>query len=162
MTLPQGTPAGTAALTITGDSTGTSTQVSVPVEAAPESSASVGLSAKDTVQRYGKGNGTKLTAWVALERAAERAGTRRDPAQTPTEFTTAVLASTRVDPEAVATLRGLYHRARFGETALGERDLEAARAALARIAADLTTRVGGAQDLTPAPHGRPLHDEARP
>ncbi len=103
-----------------------------------------------------------VAAWVALERAAERAGTRRDPAQTPTEFTTAVLASTRVDADAVATLRGLYHRARFGETPLGERDLEAARAALARIAADLTTRVGGAQDLTPAPHGRPLHDEARP
>ncbi|WP_446666128.1 5'-nucleotidase C-terminal domain-containing protein [Flexivirga sp. B27] len=67
VTLPQGTPAGTATLTITGDSTGTSTQVSVPVEAAPESSASVSLSAKETVQRYGKGNGTKLTAWVALE-----------------------------------------------------------------------------------------------
>ncbi|MCO7271797.1 DUF4129 domain-containing protein [Cellulosimicrobium cellulans] len=104
-----------------------------------------------------------VAAWVALERAAERAGTRRDPAQTPTEFTTAVLASTRVDADAVATLRGLYHRARFGETPLGESDLEAARAALARIAADLTTRVVGTRDPdTAASHDRPLHDEARP
>ncbi|MBM7819931.1 hypothetical protein JOE63_002408 [Cellulosimicrobium cellulans] len=103
-----------------------------------------------------------VAAWVALEHAAERAGTRRDPAQTPTEFTTAVLAGTRVDPHAVATLRGLYHRARFGETPLGERDLEAARAALARVAADLATRVAGTQDLTPALHDRPLHDGARP
>lgn len=106
-----------------------------------------------------------VAAWVALERAAERAGTRRDPAQTPTEFTSAVLASTRVDADAVATLRGLYHRARFGETPLGVHDLEAARAALARIAADLATRAGRPADGTPdpaTPHDRPLHDEARP
>ncbi|MDF9877991.1 DUF4129 domain-containing protein [Cellulosimicrobium cellulans] len=105
-----------------------------------------------------------VAAWVALERAAERAGTRRDPAQTPTEFTSAVLASTRVDADAVATLRGLYHRARFGETPLGVHDLEAARAALARIAADLATRAGLAADGTPdpaAPLDRPLRDEAR-
>lgn len=105
-----------------------------------------------------------VAAWVALERAAERAGTRRDPAQTPTEFTSAVLASTRVDADAVATLRGLYHRARFGETPLGVHDLEAARAALARIAADLAPRAGLPADGTPdpaAPHDRPLRDEAR-
>ncbi|KON72811.1 hypothetical protein M768_19660 [Cellulosimicrobium cellulans F16] len=106
-----------------------------------------------------------VAAWVALERAAERAGTRRDPAQTPTEFTSAVLASTRVDADAVATLRGLYHRARFGETPLGARDLEAARAALARIAADLATHPGrptvAASDAA-VPHDHPLHDEARP
>ena len=106
-----------------------------------------------------------VAAWVALERAAERAGTRRDPAQTPTEFTSTVLASTRVDADAVATLRGLYHRARFGETPLGVHDLEAARAALARIGADLATRAGRPADGTTdpaAPHDRPLYDEARP
>ncbi|UKJ64788.1 DUF4129 domain-containing protein [Cellulosimicrobium cellulans] len=105
-----------------------------------------------------------VAAWVALERAAERAGTRRDPAQTPTEFTSAVLASTRVDADAVATLRDLYHRARFGETPLGVHDLEAARAALARIAADLATQAGRPAGGTPdpaAPHDRPLRDEAR-
>ncbi|QJW36795.1 DUF4129 domain-containing protein [Cellulosimicrobium protaetiae] len=102
-----------------------------------------------------------VAAWVALERAAERAGTRRDPAQTPTEFTTAVLASTRVDADAVATLRGLYHRARFGETPLGERDLEAARGALARIGADLAPPPGTPTTAAPAPSDVPPHDEAR-
>ena len=87
------------------------------------------------------------------------------PPRFPTEFTSAVLASTRVDADAVATLRGLYHRARFGETPLGARDLEAARAALARIAADLATHPGrptvAASDAA-VPHDHPLHDEARP
>ena len=103
-----------------------------------------------------------VAAWVALERAAERAGTRRDPAQTPTEFTTAVLASTRVDTDAVATLRGLYHRARFGETPLGAHDLEAARGALRRIAADLAVRAGAthAEDpAAPAPHDGTRSDD---
>lgn len=106
-----------------------------------------------------------VAAWVALERAAERAGTRRDPAQTPTEFTTTVLASTRADADAVATLRGLYHRARFGEAPLGERDLDDARAALARIAADLATHQGRptvAVSDAAVPHDHPLHGEARP
>ena len=66
-TLPEGIPGGTAALTITGDVTGTSTQVSVPVEATPVSSTTVGLDAQGTVQHYGKGNGTKLTAQVTPE-----------------------------------------------------------------------------------------------
>ncbi|MGB2558106.1 DUF4129 domain-containing protein [Cellulosimicrobium cellulans] len=87
-----------------------------------------------------------VAAWVALEHAAARAGTRRDPAQTPTEFTTAVLTSTPADPHAVATLRRLYHRARFGENPLGTTDLDAARHALTRIATDL-----GAPPDTAAP-----------
>ncbi|MGN6414964.1 5'-nucleotidase C-terminal domain-containing protein [Flexivirga sp.] len=67
VTLPDGVPAGTAALTVTGDTTGTSAQVNVTVEAPPVSSAGVRLEAQDTVQRSGKGNGTKLTAWVTPE-----------------------------------------------------------------------------------------------
>ena len=86
-----------------------------------------------------------IAAWVALERAAARAGTRRDPAHTPTEFTTAVLTSTNADPHAVATLRRLYHRARFGENTLGTTDLDVARHALTRIATDL----GAPPDRTP-------------
>lgn len=76
--LPAGTPEGTAALTITGDTTGTTTRVNVPVEAAPESSAEVSLDAQGTVQRYGKGSGTKLTAQVTLEEGTAK--------QLPVEF----------------------------------------------------------------------------
>ncbi|MCR1982156.1 DUF4129 domain-containing protein [Cellulosimicrobium cellulans] len=94
-----------------------------------------------------------VAAWVALERAAARAGTRRDPAQTPTEFTTAVLTSTPADPHAVATLRRLYHHARFGEHTLGTADLDAARHALTRIATDLGTPPDPTPDTpTPADH----------
>ncbi|MBB2892988.1 bifunctional metallophosphatase/5'-nucleotidase [Flexivirga oryzae] len=64
VTLPAGTPAGTAALTVTGDTTGTTSQVAVTVEAAPTTHTKVWLTAHNRVQRYGKGHGTKLTAWV--------------------------------------------------------------------------------------------------
>lgn len=78
-----------------------------------------------------------VAAWVALEDAAAHAGTTRDPAQTPTEFTVAVLHRTPADPDAVATLRALYHRARFARTPLGHDAVHDARTALDRIAHDL-------------------------
>jgi len=78
-----------------------------------------------------------VAAWVALEDAAALAGTRRDPAQTPTEFTVAVLESTPADRGAVATLRDLYHRARFRGVDVDAHDVETARRALRRLAADL-------------------------
>lgn len=56
-----------------------------------------------------------IAAWVALERAAERTGVPREPAQTPTEFTVAVLGETRADPDATRALLDLYLRARFSE-----------------------------------------------
>ncbi|MBE9926581.1 DUF4129 domain-containing protein [Cellulosimicrobium cellulans] len=94
-----------------------------------------------------------VAAWVALERAAARVGTRRDPAQTPTEFTTAVLSRTPADPHAVTTLRRLYHRARFSESTLGTTDLDAARHALTRIATDLGAPPEPTPDTpTPADH----------
>ncbi|MFC8921900.1 DUF4129 domain-containing protein [Cellulosimicrobium sp. NPDC057127] len=79
-----------------------------------------------------------VAAWVALEDAAARAGTLRDPAQTPTEFTVALLGRTPADPDAVTTLRRLYQRARFARAAVTTTDVDAARDALRRLAADLT------------------------
>ncbi|HEX5402349.1 MAG TPA: DUF4129 domain-containing protein [Pseudonocardiaceae bacterium] len=74
-------------------------------------------------------------AWLVLESAAADSGTERRPDQTSTEFTSAVLAAHDVDPVALATLRGLYQRARFGLPGLvTEADAEAAIAALERIA----------------------------
>jgi hypothetical protein len=83
-------------------------------------------------------------AWLALESAAAHSGTPRSPDQTPTEFTGAVLAAHAVDATAVATLRGLYQRARFGRPdTVTEADADAAIAALDRIAATLTTVPAG-------------------
>jgi hypothetical protein len=77
-------------------------------------------------------------AWLALESAAAGSGTERRPDQTSTEFTSAVLAAHAVDQVALATLRGLYQRARFGlPDSVTEADAEAAIAALDRIAATL-------------------------
>ncbi|MGW5055600.1 DUF4129 domain-containing protein [Actinokineospora sp. NPDC004072] len=73
-----------------------------------------------------------IAAWVALERAAASCGTRRDPAETPSEFTARVLADHAVDPAALADLRTRYHRARFAGEVSGA-DVAAARTALARI-----------------------------
>lgn len=74
-------------------------------------------------------------AWLALEAAAAGCGTARRPDQTPTEFTGAVLAAHDVDPVALATLRGLYQRARFGvPDSVTEADAATAITALGRIA----------------------------
>ncbi|MGI5191531.1 DUF4129 domain-containing protein [Promicromonospora sp. CA-289599] len=78
-----------------------------------------------------------VAAWVALEEAAARAGTHRDPAQTPTEFTGTVLANTPAPPTAVARLRTLYQRARFTDRPIDRTAVTQARTALADIARSL-------------------------
>ncbi|GGM28138.1 hypothetical protein GCM10010102_24890 [Promicromonospora citrea] len=85
-----------------------------------------------------------VAAWVALEDAAARAGTRRDPAQTPTEFTTAVLATTPAPPDAVTRLRTLYQRARFTDRPVDDHAVDQARTALAAIARSLDVPDAGA------------------
>ena len=61
VTLPTNTPAGTAVLTVTGNNTGTTTTVTVTVSAP---AGRITLDAQQTVQKYGRGNGTKITARV--------------------------------------------------------------------------------------------------
>ncbi len=78
-----------------------------------------------------------VAAWVALEEAAARAGTRRDPAQTPTEFTGTVLAATPAPAGAVTRLRTLYQRARFTDRPVDTTAVDQARTALAEIARSL-------------------------
>ncbi|PUB26203.1 uncharacterized protein DUF4129 [Promicromonospora sp. AC04] len=78
-----------------------------------------------------------IAAWVALEEAAERAGTHRDPAQTPTEFAGTVLAATPAPPTAVNRLRTLYQRARFTDRPIDRPAVDQARTALADIARSL-------------------------
>lgn len=86
-----------------------------------------------------------VAAWVSLEEAAARHGTRRDPAQTPTEFTVELLHDTPAPPGPVATLRRLYHHARFTDRPVAGDQVGTARDALERIAWAL-------QDHPTAPH----------
>ncbi|CAM4004351.1 DUF4129 domain-containing protein [Kibdelosporangium persicum] len=75
-----------------------------------------------------------IAAWVRLEESAAETGVERQPHQTPTEFTAAVLAGQNADEEALRTLRTLYHRARFGRPGnVTEDDARAARRALESI-----------------------------
>ena len=48
-----------------------------------------------------------------MKNAAKEAGTVRDPAQTPTEFTLQVLSNTPATPQAIEELLALYQQARF-------------------------------------------------
>ncbi|UFU05548.1 DUF4129 domain-containing protein [Ruania halotolerans] len=76
-----------------------------------------------------------VAAWLALEEAAARSGVRRRPAQTPTEFTAAVLTRTGADQQAVTALLRLYHRARFATAEPGPADVGAATEAFAALTA---------------------------
>ncbi|MDR1799980.1 MAG: DUF4129 domain-containing protein [Bifidobacteriaceae bacterium] len=63
-----------------------------------------------------------VAAWVALEEAALRQGVPRDPAQTPTEFTVALLGATPAPPAATAALCAMYHQARFSSRPVADAD----------------------------------------
>jgi len=89
------------------------------------------------VRRHVRPSDAVIAAWVHLEQAAARSGVPRDPAQTPTEFTVAVLDRTPVDPAATRTLLDLYLRARFGGERMAHDDVAAAVAALGRLAEGL-------------------------
>lgn len=91
-----------------------------------------------------------IAAWLALEDAAVRSGATRAPAQTPTEFTVAVLSATPASPQAVTDLLGLYHLARFAHTDMTVTQVAAAGAALRRLTEDFT---GGGSADSPDPRG---------
>lgn len=78
-----------------------------------------------------------VAAWVALEDAATRHGTPRDPAQTPTEFTVDMLDATPAPAADLDTLRRLYHHARFTTHPVTDDQVAAARTALEHIARTL-------------------------
>ena len=96
-----------------------------------------------------------VSAWLAMEDAAERSGARRLPAQTPTEHATAVLARTGADAEATSALLHLYHRARFSAREPGRADVDAAGRALEALAASWP-------ELARGPSAGPDPDPAEP
>ena len=79
-------------------------------------------------------NNAIVAAWLALEEAASSSGVPREPAQTPTEFTVAVLAETAADPQATQDLLRLYHRARFSSAGVGAAEVVQASNCLAILA----------------------------
>lgn len=87
------------------------------------------------LDQIGHAGDAVIAAWLALEDAAGDAGVQRGSAQTPTEFTLAVLARTSADPDATNELLGLYHRARFSDQPVGDVEVAAAKACLGRLAA---------------------------
>lgn len=79
-----------------------------------------------------------IAAWLVLERAAERTGVPRDPAQSPSEFARAVLAATNAHAPSADALLRLYLRVRFGTAPTTAKDVSTARDALRRLTTDLS------------------------
>lgn len=75
-----------------------------------------------------------ILAWLAFEDAASRHGQRRDPAQTPTEFTVGLLDRSAVPVADTVGLRTLYLRTRFSDIPATAADVAHARAWLEHIA----------------------------
>ena len=91
--------------------------------------------ARDLLARDGGEPGDAvIAAWVTLENAAEHT---REPHQTATEFTVALLADERADEAALRELRTLYQRARFSATGVDAGSAARARAALEQILATI-------------------------
>ena len=86
-----------------------------------------------------------IAAWLSLEDAAAESGVRRHPAQTPTEFTLAILRSTRADADATRELLALYHLARFSTHPVTADHVERAWRCLGAIAESwVAARAAGA------------------
>lgn len=90
--------------------------------------------AQRSLRAIGRPVDAVVAAWVALETAAEASGVVRRPAQTPTEFTVAVLHRTQADPAAVRELLSLYHLARFSDRPIGPSQVEDASRCLGALA----------------------------
>jgi hypothetical protein len=85
-----------------------------------------------------------VAAWMALERAAHGSGVDRDPAQTATELTVALLDRTQADPASTRALLDLYLQARFSSHPLTAAHVAAAQEHLARITERVTRGQVGA------------------
>jgi len=110
-----------------------------PLDEATTAALADGLAAADRALRRELPPGDAvIAAWMALETAAARGGVERDPAQTASEFTLALLDRTSADPRAARRLLARYHAARFSTHDVTAADVAAARDALATLATALT------------------------
>ncbi|KQV08089.1 DUF4129 domain-containing protein [Leifsonia sp. Root112D2] len=75
-----------------------------------------------------------VKAWLGLQEAAEESGIQRRAAETPTEFTSRIVAQKPADEAPVAALLGLYLRVRFGDHPATQADVMQARQAYETLA----------------------------
>jgi len=96
--------------------------------------------AQTATLRAGHARNAIVACWSRLEHLVVDAGSRRDPADTPAEFTERILAAHTVDGTALHELAALYREARFSTHDLGEPERAAAIEALERLHAGLAHR----------------------
>ena len=89
--------------------------------------------AHDALLAGGSPRNAIVAAWHRFELQAERAGVRREPWETSSEFTLRILDLAGADSAAVTRLGELYREARFSEHELGEAERAGALAALVAI-----------------------------
>ncbi len=76
-----------------------------------------------------------VRAWIGLQETAAASGIVRRPAESPTEFTSRILAGAFADDRALRTLLRLYLRTRFGDHPATAGDVAAVRDALEQLVA---------------------------
>jgi hypothetical protein len=95
-----------------------------------------------------------VRAWLGLQETAEESGIVRQPAETPTEFTSRILSRAFADDRAIRTLLRLYLRTRFGDHPVTTEDVAAVRAALQELVRTWPTPASPA-GAGPRRHGTP-------
>jgi hypothetical protein len=83
-----------------------------------------------------------VRAWLGLQQTAEESGIVRHPSETPTEFTSRILAGALTDDRAVRTLLRLYLQTRFGDHPVTSQDVAEVRDALHRLVASWQSPTG--------------------
>ncbi|WP_291414310.1 DUF4129 domain-containing protein [Actinophytocola sp.] len=108
-------------------------------------------------RRGGPPGDAVIAAWLRLEEATAHEGAGREPHQTATEFTAALLARHITREPALDDLRELYQRARFGPPGqVGDAEADAALAALDRILAALANGAAHAESEEAASAAEPV------
>jgi hypothetical protein len=74
-----------------------------------------------------------VRAWLGLQETAQESGIVRQPAETPTEFTSRILTRSLGDDGAIKTLLRLYLRTRFGDHPVTTEDVAVVRSALEEL-----------------------------
>ena len=96
-------------------------------------------------------NDAIIAAWLALEEGAKLAGSPRDQAQTPTEFTLEVLSQTPATPQVTQELLALYQVARFTNEELDQTARTRAMSIMTQLSADFSSeeKLDSAAGTTP-------------
>jgi hypothetical protein len=89
-----------------------------------------------------------VRAWLGLQETAEESGIVRQPAETPTEFTSRIMSRAFADDRAVQTLLRLYLRTRFGNHPVTANDVAAVHDALERLLANWRAADGATTTTT--------------